>query len=224
MEEFGSIIMKEMNYKKVSIEGWKRKEHFEAYRSSVKCGFSLTVKIDISNVLSFIKENGYKFYPVMIYLLSKAVNNHSEFRMAMKDNELVVWDVVHPIYTVLQAQSETFTALHTLYDGDFKRFLQEYDLMVEKYRGDTRFFPEAAPVNHFNVSALPWIDFDSFNLNIADFTDYFAPSFTIGKYRKVGEEVLLPLAIQVHHAVCDGIHVAQFINTLQGYIGNISTK
>ena len=29
---------------------------------------------------------------------------------------------------------------------------------------------------------------------------------------------LLPLAIQVHHAVCDGYHIGVFVEKLQGYI------
>jgi chloramphenicol O-acetyltransferase type A len=220
-EEFGSIIIKKMSYKKVNIENWKRKEHFIAYRGAMKCGFSLTVKIEITQVLSFIKEKGFKFYPTMIYLLSKAVNKHQEFRMAMKDKELIIWDEVHPIYTVLHTESETFSAWSVPYAADFHRFLDDYAKTDEKYKGDLRFSPQVPPENHFNVSALPWIDFDGFNLNIADFTDYFAPSFTMGKYKQVGGEILLPLAIQVHHAVCDGLHVAKFIQSLQDYCDDI---
>ncbi|MBL1409382.1 type A chloramphenicol O-acetyltransferase [Sphingobacterium faecale] len=210
-----------MSYKKINIEDWKRKEHFKVYSTSVRCGFSLTVKVEINRVISFVKEKGYKFYPTMIYLLTKAVNNHAEFRMRMKDGELVVWDEVHPIYTVLKPETETFSALYTKYTMDFREFVSDYEQNVQKYNSDLRFFPEVVPENHFNISALPWIDFDSFNLNIADFTDYFAPSFTVGKYKKVGAEVVLPLAIQVHHAVCDGIHVARFIESLQDYCDNV---
>jgi len=32
------------------------------------------------------------------------------------------------------------------------------------------------------------------------------------------EKTMLPLAIQVHHAVCDGYHVGKFIETLQANI------
>jgi chloramphenicol O-acetyltransferase type A len=33
----------------------------------------------------------------------------------------------------------------------------------------------------------------------------------------------MPLAIQVHHAVCDGIHVAKLIDTLQQACTTIQT-
>lgn len=210
-----------VGYKKINIEGWKRKEHFTVYRDAVKCGFSLTFKLDISQVIPFIKERGYKFYPVMIYLITKAVNQHPEFKMAMKDNELIVWDYVNPVYTVLHNDTETFSALSLSHTDSLMSFINSYNEVLQKNINNRSFFPEKAPGNHFNISALPWIHFDSFNLNIADFTDYFAPSFTIGKYQLEGNKILMPLAIQVHHAVCDGIHLAKLIDSLQEYCATI---
>lgn len=211
------------SYQNINIEQWKRKEHFTAYRGAVKCGFSLTVKLNISHIIPFVKEQGYKFYPVMIYLLSKAVNKHSEFKMAMKDGELIVWDRIDPVYTVLHPEMETFSALSVQYTEGVADFIKTYDTKSKQYQNSQHFFPEKAPENHFNVSAIPWIHFESFNLNIADFTDYFAPSFTFGKYQMEGNNILMPLAIQVHHAVCDGIHVAKLIDTLQVYCTTIQT-
>lgn len=34
----------------------------------------------------------------------------------------------------------------------------------------------------------------------------------MGKYYTQGDKVLMPLAIQVHHAVCDGFHVGRMLN------------
>ncbi|MDN5681389.1 MAG: CatA-like O-acetyltransferase, partial [Ewingella sp.] len=45
--------------------------------------------------------------------------------------------------------------------------------------------------------------------------NFFAPIFTFGKYYKQDGKVLLPFAVQVHHSVCDGFHVARLVNELQ---------
>jgi chloramphenicol O-acetyltransferase type A len=37
----------------------------------------------------------------------------------------------------------------------------------------------------------------------------------LGKYYEQDGKVLLPLAVQVHHSVCDGFHVARMFNELQ---------
>lgn len=39
--------------------------------------------------------------------------------------------------------------------------------------------------------------------------------FTMGNYYQQDEKVLLPVAIQIHHSVCDGFHVARLFNELQ---------
>jgi chloramphenicol O-acetyltransferase type A len=51
------------------------------------------------------------------------------------------------------------------------------------------------------------------NINVPN--QGFAPIFTLGKFEKDNDKILLPIAIQVHHAVCDGYHVGKFAEGLQ---------
>lgn len=71
------------------------------------------------------------------------------------------------------------------------------------------------PPNVFDVSSLPWLNFTGFNLNLYTKGTHLLPIFTIGKYITQGEKTILPFAIQVHHAVCDGYHVAKLQNLAQ---------
>ena len=59
---------------------------------------------------------------------------------------------------------------------------------------------------------IPWESFEGFNLNLQKGFDYLTPIFTMGKYYEENGRFLLPLAIQVHHAVCDGYHVCRFVS------------
>ncbi|WP_257007895.1 chloramphenicol acetyltransferase, partial [Enterococcus faecium] len=46
----------------------------------------------------------------------------------------------------------------------------------QEYQHDTRLFPQGnLPENHLNISSLPWVSFDGFNLNITGNDDYFSP-------------------------------------------------
>ena len=74
------------------------------------------------------------------------------------------------------------------------------------------------PENNFSVSMIPWTTFEGFNLNLKKGYEYLLPIFTMGKYYEERGRYILPLAIQVHHAVCDGFHVCRFINELQDLI------
>ncbi|MEW5559677.1 type A chloramphenicol O-acetyltransferase [Enterobacter asburiae] len=204
------------NYTSVDLSRWARKEHFEVFQSFAQSTINQTVLLDITLLLKNIKEVGWKFYPTMIFLLSKIVNRHTEFRMAMKNNELVIWNEVHPMYTIFHNETETFSSLWSHYDGNIHHFQSVYSEDVARYGNNLSYWPkEESLENVFFVSAIPWVSFTSFNINIANMQNFFAPMFTVGKYYKQDEKVLLPLAVQVHHSVCDGFHVARLINELQ---------
>ncbi|WP_368875422.1 type A chloramphenicol O-acetyltransferase [Proteus penneri] len=212
-----------MNYKKVDLEQWNRKEHFLHYRHNVQCGFSLTTKIDITVLKIVLDKNNLKLYPVMIYLIAKTVNSYPESRMAIKDNELVIWDYINPAYTIFHPKTETFSELWSEYFEDWHSFSQGYNQDYQKYKDNLSLSAKANfPENHFYISMIPWVSFDGFNLNIANVKDYFPPIFTMGEYTLQSGKFLLPISIQVHHATCDGFHIARMINKLQELCDNFS--
>jgi len=71
------------------------------------------------------------------------------------------------------------------------------------------------PDNTFPVSMIPWESFEGFNLNLKNGYDYLLPIFTIGKFFSEAGRTMIPIAIQVHHAVCDGFHLCRFIGELR---------
>nr|WP_159464919.1 type A chloramphenicol O-acetyltransferase [Scandinavium goeteborgense] len=211
-----------LEYTPVDLSRWARKEHFEVFQSFAQSTFNQTVLLDITALLKHIKEVGWKFYPTIIFLLSKIVNSHAEFRMAMKNNELVIWNEVHPNYTIFHNETETFSALWSHYDGNIHHFQNVYSEDVARYGNNLSYWPKAeSRENIFFISAIPWVSFTSFNVNVANMQNFFAPMFTLGKYYNQDGKILLPLAVQVHHSVCDGFHVARLINELQEMSDNI---
>lgn len=210
-------------YTPVDLSRWARKEHFEVFQSFAQCTFNQTVLLDITALLKHIKQVGWKFYPTIIFLLSKVVNSHAEFRMAIKNNELVIWNEVHPSYTIFHNETETFSSLWSHYDGNIHHFQKVYSEDTAQYGDNLSYWPKAeSRENVFFISAIPWVSFTSFNTNIAHMKNFFSPMFTLGKYYKQDEKILLPLAVLVHHSVCDGFHVARMINELQEMCDDIS--
>jgi chloramphenicol O-acetyltransferase type A len=204
------------HYTSVDLSRWARREHFEIFQTFAQSTFNQTVQLDITALLKHIKEADWKFYPTMIFLISKIVNRHPEFRMAMKDNELVVWDEVHPNYTIFHNETETFSSLWSHYDGNIHHFQKVYSEDMARYSNNTAYWPkEESRENIFFISCIPWVTFTSFNVNVANMKNFFAPMFTLGKYFEQDGKVLLPFAVQVHHSVCDGFHVARLVNELQ---------
>ena len=82
-------------------------------------------------------------------------------------------------------------------------------------------YMKAVPCTYsFTASMLPWAGFEGFNLNTMGF-EYLIPIFTMGRFYDERRRVLMPLAIQVHHAVCDGYHACAFIDDLQDRLNSM---
>lgn len=143
-------------YTTVDLSRWARKEHYEAFQGFAHCTFSQTVQIDITALLKHIQGVGWKFYPTIIFLLAKIVNRHAEFRMAIKNNELVIWNDSHPAYTIFHDETETFSSLWSHYDGNIQHFLKVFSEDVAQYRHNLSYLPKAElRENIFFVSANP---------------------------------------------------------------------
>ena len=206
-----------MDFNKINIDTWKRREYFEHYFINLPCTYSMTTNIDITKLLKNVKLRHIKLYPTMIYILSTLVNNHEEFRTAIdSEGNVGVFDTMNPEYTIFHKDDETFSSLWTGYNSDFSKFYEGYLVDLEQYQHVKGISPKPNIVkNTFPISSIPWTSFNGFNLNLDKGASYLLPIFTMGKYFEQENKILLPLAIQVHHAVCDGFHLGRFINEIQ---------
>ncbi len=206
-------------FNKIDTRNWDRKDSYNHYFDNVPCTYSMTVNLDITNLLNITSTNNLKFFPVMLFALSKIVNVHEEFRMDINDNnEIGYYDFLNPSYCIFHNATKTFSNSWTLYSTDLNTFINNYNDDVTKCKKDFQNSKPLVGKNYFNVSCIPWTSFTGFNLNLQKGFDYLLPIFTIGKYFEENDKVMLPLALQVHHAVCDGFHLSRFINELQEYL------
>lgn len=211
-----------MSFTLINMENWKRKEYYSHYMQNVRCTYSLTTNIDITCLKHEIKKMNKKIYPALIYMITTAVNQQTEFRMS-KDNDgrLGYWKELIPSYTIFNKEKKVFSSIWTEYDEYFPIFYSNCIKDITKYSDSTMMNPKLnEPQNVFTISSLPWTSFTSFNLNVYTNGDYLLPIFTIGKFIQQNEQVLMPLALQVHHAVCDGFHTGKFITSLQTLADN----
>ena len=162
-------------------------------------------------------------FPLLIYVLTKVVNNHEEFRTAINDKgELGVWDTLLPCYTVFHEENETFSNLWTEWNDDLIVFLSNYERDIEMFGGNYGIDAKPdTPANTFPISSLPWDTFTGLNLNIFADGTYLLPIFTYGKYFQQDDKYLIPLSVQVHHAVYDGFYVSRLINEIQQICNDI---
>lgn len=205
-----------MNFNLIDMNAWSRKDVFNHFIKDVKCVITLTADVDVTELLKICKKNGLNFYPVYIYLVSRAVNKRKELRMGYDDKGNVgYWEYVNPSYIVFHTEDEMFTNLSVEYVPDFYPFYNNIVCDIEKYK-NIRGFDFGFPYpNIFNVSCLPWISYKSFDLHVFDEGTYLAPVITWGKYEQADDKTIMSLTLQIHHAACDGFHVSRFFTDVQ---------
>ena len=82
-----------MAFHPIDLDSFPRREHYLSFIGNNQCSYSMTVNVDITAL------GAYKLYPAMIWLLTRTVNEIPEFRMALVDGVLGVYDDMHPAYT-----------------------------------------------------------------------------------------------------------------------------
>lgn len=205
-----------MKFHTIDRENWGRKIYFEHYLHQ-KCNYSISANIDITFLLEQLRNKGLKLYPAFIYMVSKTVNNYKEFRTCFNEEGVLgYWDQMVPSYTIFHKDNKTFSSIWTDFNDEFSTFYKNYQIDLDCY-GDLKGLDikENIPENTFYISSIPWVSFTGFNLNIHHDNDYLLPIVTGGKYFHQEDKVLLPVSLQMHHAVCDGYHAGLFFDEMQ---------
>ncbi len=172
--------------------------------------------LDITELLECSADAKVKLYPAMIHAIAYAVNQVEEMRVCFDQNAVLgTWNFMTPLYATFHKDDATFSNLWTPYSSDFSTFHQDYLIDTETYGDRKGLFPKPGlPDNCITISCVPWLEFTGFNINVSGDGSYLRPIFTIGKYRTENGRAMLPLAVQAHHAVCDGYHTSKLVNCI----------
>ena len=187
-----------MNYKKVDFSTWPRGELFRFYMDHMRVVMSLTVDMDVTPLVRFVRQRGFKLG-------------------WDQDGNLIRWDFISPSYAHFHPEDGNFTKLVTPYREDLSEFHARFLEDREKYR-DLRGVVEGQPTNHFDVSCLPWVRYRHFDVHVFDQGDFLAPVVTWGRYEAEGGRLVMPLTMNIHHAAADGFHLSRFFTEVQELI------
>jgi chloramphenicol O-acetyltransferase type A len=71
-------------------------------------------------------------------------------------------------------------------------------------------------------SGVPWIAYTHLTRTIMKLGTDSNPKISWGKYFAQGDRLLMPLSVQVHHGLMDGIHVGRYYEELQRRIDRLA--
>ncbi len=206
-----------MTYTEIDLNNYPRKGMFLVFKDHQIPFFSVTVNIEITEFKSYTKKLDFGFFIPLSYLITKAVNQIPEFRHRIIGDKLVEFPQIEPGFTVL-LDNDCFSFCDSLY---FPTYL-DYASYTEQQIQQVKINPDSSTGeknNRFFLTNIPWFSFTSITHPFS--TEYATvPIISIGKYFIQGKSLMLPIAVQIHHAIADGIHVAKFFQVLENMCRN----
>lgn len=207
-----------MNYKIIDKEQYYRKGVFRHFTEDCGCSTSMTARVDVTDLVSFSKKAGTRFYINFLYILSKVLNSRDDYRMGYlwQTGELICYDVIHPTQYVFHDDTETCSPVYTTYHEDYQKFYDgaRRDIDEAKKTRDYRLDMANHP-NWFDASFIPWVSYDALNIELSGAGMFFAPIVNWGKYREENGRLLMPVSVRLNHAIADGYLVANVFRLLQ---------
>ena len=216
-----------MNYRVIDKETYYRKGVYRHFSEDCKCSLSMTARVDVTDLAARSKAKGRRFYIDFLYLLSKTLNAREDYRMGYlwQTDQLICYDAIHPAQYVFHEDTETCTPVYTTYDEDYEIFYANAVRDVEEAKKTRSYGLDAANhPNWFDASYIPWICYDSLNIELPDGHLYFAPIVNWGKYREENGRLLMPVSVRMNHAVADGYLVAGVFRLLQREIDRFAKE
>jgi chloramphenicol O-acetyltransferase type A len=206
-----------MNYTEIDLNTYSRQGMFYVFKDNEIPFFSVTVNIEITEFISYTKKQDYGFFIPLSYLITKTVNEIPQFKHRIINDKLVEFKQIEPGFTVL-LDNECFSFCDSLYHPNYLDYAKYTREQIEQVKIN----PDSSTGdknNQFFMSNIPWFSFTSITHPFS--TEYATvPVISIGKYFTQGNSIMLPLGVQIHHAIADGIHVAKFFQKLENMCQN----
>lgn len=207
-----------MSQSQVNLESWHRRDLFLHYKDYDNPYFSISLNLDITHFHSYIKQRKYPFSLSLLYLCLRVANEHRSFRYRIRGDQVVLLDQVNAAMTILH-DDDCFDFCYFMYQQCYFDYLNIASIELDQHREQRRNLRHAdleEDVIHFAV--LPWIHFTNLSHARDTRTRGSIPKIIFGKFENHEKRLILPMAIEVNHALVDGIHVARFVEEFQHHL------
>jgi chloramphenicol O-acetyltransferase type A len=199
----------------LDLATWPRRDAFAFFRRFDKPFFNVCVRLDVARLKSALPV-GTGLSLACYFIALRLANEHQAFRLRIEGDRVRVHEVVHGSTTVLRDDGESFFFADLEHGGDFVTFAAKARAAIDAARTmHAPFEPRPDDIARVYFTSLPWLHFTSFSharnwrKDAAD--DDSIPRFALGRAEPDGERLWMPLSIEVHHALMDGVHVGRFV-------------
>jgi len=200
----------------IDLKTWERGPLYELFSSFSEPYHGVCLRVDCTETFRYAKDSRISVFLSLVHRSLIAAHQVENFRTRIVEGAVWKYTTIHGGSAVGRANG-TIGFGHYPYHPELVPFVREASLELErvKSRNDLERYPGQDLIR---FSVLPWFDFTSLsharNLDTQD----SAPKITFGKITETGGRSTMPVSIHVHHALADGLHVAQFVEQFERYL------
>ena len=201
--------------KYLDLANWARRDLFEFFIGFDKPYFNICARLDISNLLALLRRRANVSVSLAYHYFALRIANEIEpFRYRLREGKVIVHDVINGGTTVLLA-NDSYTFAYFDYEEDFEKFVLEAGRAVKEAQTGNHPFKPTNRDDTVYFTVLPWVSFTSFSHARNWGREDSVPRIAFGKFTKENDRILLPISVEVHHALMDGLHVGQYLARLE---------
>jgi chloramphenicol O-acetyltransferase type A len=199
----------------LDLTKWARRDLFQFFLGFDNPYFNICTRLDVTELLALLrKKPDISVSLAYHYFALRAANEIEPFRYRLKEGKVIVYDVINGGTTVL-LPNDSFTFAYFDYDEDFETFVFEAARAVKKAQLGAVAFTPSVNDDMIHCTTLPWVSFTSFAHARNWGREDSVPKIAFGKFITENNRALLPISVEVHHALMDGLHVGRYLARLE---------
>lgn len=201
----------------IDLESWPRRAHFAKFNGFANPRWDMCTPMEVTALSAAVKERGVSFWAAIVYVLARAANDLPEFRQRIRGDRVVEHEIVHPSVTVLVGE-DLFSFCYLDYQVSFPAFAGRFAASLGRAREQPTLADLPGRDDLLFMSAIPWVSFTAFTHPLPTLPADSIPRFAFGRAAPQDGGLRMPLEVDAHHALVDGIHMARYYRQVQTYL------
>ena len=198
----------------IDMQRYPRREHFDYFRSLPYPYVGVTAEVDVSALAGFCKAQGCSFYLSFLHAAALAADEVAPLRQRIRGGGIVEYSECPTSHIELK-EDGTYCYCTLRHHLSWDAYLRSAAEERKKCREKGTIQEDGDVESMYFISALPWLHYSSLIQPVAG-GDESNPRITWGKFQWDGAgKCAMPLSILAHHALVDGVHLAQFYEKVQ---------
>jgi chloramphenicol O-acetyltransferase type A len=196
----------------LDLEAWPRRDAFEYFRHFDKPYFNVCTRVDVAPLQRFIAQRGRGGLALAYHFIALTLANRIEpFRYRLDGDRVRIHPQVDGSTTVLRNDG-SFGFAELAWVASFDSFAAQAGAAIAATRsGHPPFEPRPDDQACIHFTTLPWLHFTSFSHARNWGREDSVPKLAFGRIDVEGSRAWMPLSVEVHHALMDGVHVGRFV-------------